>query len=141
MILSRISKNTSAEVKILIDKHALIWFCEGNTNLSETARNVMQDDSNEKYISPAVPWEMAIKISIGKLTLKTDFSFIFPEVLSANGFNLLPLHFSHFEYLMTMPKHHADPFDRIMIAQALSEDCSIVTIDPNFAKYTAKILW
>jgi len=95
MILSRISKNTSAEVKILIDTHALIWFCEGNTNLSEKARKVMQDDANDKLISPAVPWEMAIKISIGKLTLKTDFSSIFPGVASANGFNLLPLHFSH----------------------------------------------
>ena len=141
MIPLRILKNTSAEVKILIDTHALIWFCEGNTNLSETARKVMQDDSNEKFISPAVPWEIAIKISIGKLTLKTDFPSIFPGVISANGFNLLPLHFSHFEYLMTMPKHHADPFDRIIIAQALSEDCSIVTIDPNFAKYSVKILW
>ena len=128
-------------MKILIDTHALIWFCEGNTNLSETARKVMQDDANDKLISPAVPWEMAIKISIGKLKLKTDFSSIFPGVASANGFYLLPLHFFHFEYLMTMPKHHADPFDRIMIAQALSEDCSIVTIDPNFAKYSAKILW
>jgi len=141
MIPLRTLKNTSAEVKILIDTYALIWFCEGNTNLSETARKVMQDDSNEKFISPAVPWEIAIKISIGKLTLKTDFPSILPGVISANGFNLLPLHFSHFEYLMTMPKHHADPFDRIIIAQALSEDCSIVTIDPNFAKYSVKILW
>jgi len=74
MIPLRILKNTSAEVKILIDTHALIWFCEGNTNLSETARKVMQDDSNEKFISPAVPWEIAIKISIGKLTLKTELA-------------------------------------------------------------------
>ncbi|MFM8830153.1 MAG: type II toxin-antitoxin system VapC family toxin [Spartobacteria bacterium] len=128
-------------MRILIDTHALIWFCEGNTNLSDKARKAMQDDAIEKFISPAVPWEMAIKISIGKLTLKTDFSSLFPGVVSANGFHILALHFSHFEYLMTMPKHHTDPFDRIMIAQALSEDCSIVTIDPNFAKYSAKILW
>ncbi|MFM8765052.1 MAG: type II toxin-antitoxin system VapC family toxin, partial [Spartobacteria bacterium] len=86
-------------MRILIDTHALIWFCEGNTNLSDKARKAMQDDAIEKFISPAVPWEMAIKISIGKLTLKTDFSSLFPGVVSANGFHILALHFSHFEYL------------------------------------------
>ena len=85
MIPSKTSTNIRLELKILIDTHALIWFCEGNKSLSEKARNAMLDETIEKYISPAVPWEMAIKIANGKLKTSVDFSSIFPGVVNSNG--------------------------------------------------------
>jgi PIN domain nuclease of toxin-antitoxin system len=128
-------------LKILIDTHALIWFCEGNKSLSEKAHNAMLDETIEKYISPAVPWEMAIKIANGKLKTSVDFSSIFPGVVDSNGFILMPIQFQHIHKLLGMANHHADPFDRIMIAQAMAEGCTVATTDPNFSKYALNTLW
>ena len=76
-------------MRLLIDTHALIWFCEGNAALSAPARAAMEDSANERFISQATPWEMAIKLSLGKLQLQSDFAEIFPGVVNANGFAML----------------------------------------------------
>ena len=128
-------------MRLLIDTHALIWFCEGSSSLSATARAAMEDETNERFISHAVPWEMAIKVSLGKLKLLADYDSIFPGVLDANGFRLLPPNLAHYRELMSLPKHHGDPFDRLMLAQAQAEGLTIISCDPNFASYGVPLLW
>jgi PIN domain nuclease of toxin-antitoxin system len=125
----------------LIDTHALIWFCEGNPSLSAAARAAMEDEANERFISHAAPWEMAIKLSLGKLHLQTDYDVIFPGVLNANGFQLLPASLDHYRGLISLPRHHGDPFDRLMISQAQVEGLTIITCDPHFPAYGVPLLW
>ena len=113
-------------MRLLIDTHALIWFCEGNPALSAAAQAAMEDEANERFISHAVPWEMAIKLSLGKLHLQTGYEVIFPGVLDANGFQLLPATLDHYRALIALPRHHGDPFDRLMICQAQAEGLTII---------------
>jgi PIN domain nuclease of toxin-antitoxin system len=128
-------------MRLLIDTHALIWFCEGSPSLSATARAAMEDEANERFISHAVPWEMAIKLSLGKLRLQTEYDVIFPDVLDANGFEILVASLEHYRALVTLPQHHGDPFDRLVICQAHAEGLTIVTCDPRFAAYGVPLLW
>ncbi len=128
-------------MRLLIDSHALIWFCEGNPALSSVARDAMEDGANERFISHATPWEMAIKLALGKLQLQTDFAVIFPGVLNANGFAMLTPHLEHYRALIDLPRHHGDPFDRLIIAQAKVDGMAVVTCDPNFPQYGVTIVW
>ena len=128
-------------MKLLIDTHALIWFCEGNPSLSPVARATMEDASNERFISHAVPWEIAFKRSLGKLKLQVDYEVIFPDVLDANGFQMLPASLAHYRGLITLERHHGDPFDRLMISQARTEGMTIVTCDTHFSAYGIPLLW
>ncbi len=128
-------------MRLLIDTHALLWFCEGNPILSPQARAAMEDDSNERFVSHVSAWEVAIKVSIGKLKLETDYRVIFSGVLEANGFVFLPPAIEHYEAVITLPRHHGDPFDRLMIAQAQVEGLMIVTCDENFPAYGVPLLW
>jgi len=128
-------------MRLLIDSHALIWFCEGNPALSPVARGVMEDGANERFISHATPWEMAIKLTLGKLQLQSDFAVIFPGVLNANGFAMLTPNLEHYRALIHLPRHHGDPFDRLIIAQAKVDGMAVVTCDPNFPQYGVTIVW
>ncbi len=128
-------------MKLLIDTHALIWFCEGSSSLSDAARAAMEDEANELFISHAVPWEMAIKISLGKLQLQTDYEVIFPGVLDANGFQMLSASHEHYRNLIDLPRHHGDPFDRLMISQAMAEGLTIISCDQHFPAYGVPLLW
>ena len=128
-------------MRLLLDTHALIWFCEGNPSLSPTARAAMENRGNECHVSHATAWEMAIKLSLGKLRLQPDFEVMFPGVLDANGFILLPTALAHFQKLIALPYHHGDPFDRLIIAQAKVESLAVVTCDPHFPAYRVPILW
>ena len=101
----------------------------------------MEDDSNERFVSHVSAWEVAIKVSIGKLKLETDYRVIFSGVLEANGFVFLPPAIEHYEAVITLPRHHGDPFDRLMIAQAKVEGLTIVTCDENFPAYEVPLLW
>jgi PIN domain nuclease of toxin-antitoxin system len=125
----------------LIDTHVLLWFCEGNPVLSGDARAAMEDESNERYVSHATAWEVAIKVGLGKLTLQEDYRVLFPGILEANGFVLLPSDVKHYETLITLPRHHGDPFDRLIIAQAKVESLMIVTCDEDFPAYGLPLLW
>ncbi len=128
-------------MRLIVDTHALIWFCEGNTALSLKARAAMEDEANERYISHATPWEVAIKISLGKLKLQVSHTALFPGVLDANGFKLLPPTIEHYSALTPLPQHHGDPFDRLIIAQAQVEGLTIISCDPNFPAYGVPLLW
>ena len=103
----------------------LSWFFIGDASLSPTARALIEDESNEKVFSVASLWEIAIKVSIGKLTLSAPFDEIFPSQLSNNGIDLLGITPSHVSALTTPPFHHGDPFDRLLIAQAMIDQCRL----------------
>jgi PIN domain nuclease of toxin-antitoxin system len=128
-------------VRLLIDTHALIWFCEGNPALSAIARAAMEDASNERFISHATPWEMAIKLSLGRLQLQVGFEVIFSGVMKANGFEFLPPAVEHYRALISLPFHHRDPFDRLLVAQARVEGLTLVSCDPHFPAYGVPVLW
>jgi PIN domain nuclease of toxin-antitoxin system len=128
-------------MKLLLDTQALLWFVEGNAALSAAARAAIEDAANAKFVSHATAWEIAIKISLGKLKLAVPFEEFFPGVLLANGFEELALTFRHCQELLALPFHHRDPFDRMIVAQAKVEGMTIITIDPQFGAYGVPSLW
>jgi len=128
-------------MKLLLDTHTFLWFIIGNPNLSVNARALIEGQANEKYFSIASLWEVAIKVSIGKLVLSAPFDTLIPQQLSVNGFELLNLKVPHAAALIKLPFHHRDPFDRLLIAQAMVEQMHIVSIDSTFDAYRITRLW
>jgi PIN domain nuclease of toxin-antitoxin system len=101
----------------------------------------MENPANERYVSHATAWEVAIKLSLGKLKLHANYEDIFPGVLDANGFVLLAPSIIHYQALIPLPRHHGDPFDRLIIGQAQVEGLTIVTSDDHFPDYDIPLLW
>ena len=128
-------------MKLLLDTHALLWFIGNDPQLSAPARQNIENPAHEKFVSAASLWEIAVKLSLKKLKLPRPFGEIFPRQLEVNGFEMLPVSCAQLNRLVELPFHHRDPFDRMLIAQAIAEDLIIVTRDPEFSKYPAKILW
>ncbi|TXK49234.1 type II toxin-antitoxin system VapC family toxin [Pontibacter qinzhouensis] len=123
----------------LLDTHALIWFLNGDKQLSKTARTAIEEESNDKYISVASLWEMAIKISLRKLELAA-FSDL-ANMIAENGFEILPITFEHALKVAKLDFIHGDPFDRILIAQCIVDHLAIISKDCNIAKYPIEVLW
>lgn len=124
-------------MRLLIDSHVLIWWAEASPPLGAAARNVIVDPRTEILVSTAALWELAIKVSAGKLTLPDD-----PEMMLTNlGFSVLSIDFPHLRCISTLPRVHRDPFDRMMIAQALAEGIPIATRDRIFASYGVQVIW
>ena len=128
-------------MKLQLDTHALLWFIGNDPQLSAPARQSIENSANDKFISAASLWEIAIKLSLGKVKLPQSFDEVFPQQLEINGFELLPISCAHLNQLILLPLHHRDPFDRLLIAQAIADEMTMVTRDPEFSKYPAKILW
>jgi len=123
-------------MKLLFDTGVFLWFIMGSPALADHARALIEDEANERFISVASLWEIAIKSSIGKLTLTAPFDMLIPEQLRLNGFELLKIEIEHIAILATLPFHHRDPFDRILIAQAMVERMPIVSTDAAFDAYS-----
>ncbi len=128
-------------MKLLLDTHTLLWFIAGNTSLSKYAQSLIEDVANEKFVSIVSIWETAIKVSIGKMALSAPFDALFPRQLEVNGFELLPVKIEHTSVVATLPFHHRDPFDRLLIAQAIEEKMTLVSVDKVFDDYGATRLW
>ena len=128
-------------MKLLLDTHTLLWFIAGSSQLGATARTFIEDAANEKYVSIASLREIAIKISVGKMSLAALFDVLFPHQLQINGFELLPIKINHASAITTLPFHHRDPFDRIMIAQAIEENMNFISIDTVIDDYSVTRLW
>jgi PIN domain nuclease of toxin-antitoxin system len=124
----------------LLDTHTLIWFINGDEALSEIAKNKIQSVGVINYTSIASLWEIAIKISLNKLELKTPFGEIKNQI-RANSFKILPVSFDDTLTVSTLPFHHRDPFDRIIISQAINHHLQILTKDAAFASYDVKKVW
>ena len=128
-------------MKLLLDTHTLLWFIAGSASLSASARSLIEDVSNDKFVSIASIWEIAIKVSIGKMILSAPFDVLFPHQLQVNGFHLLPVKIEHTSVVTTLPFHHRDPFDRLLIAQAIEERLTVVSVDDVFDDYGISRLW
>jgi PIN domain nuclease of toxin-antitoxin system len=128
-------------MKLILDTHSFLYFIEGNSMLSADARALIEDSGNEKWISVASLWEMAIKVSLGKLELADTFDAIIPRQIMINGFTVLDILIEHVSIVVNLPFHHKDPFDRLLIAQSLSEGFPIVSADGVFDDYSVRRLW
>ncbi|MBV8889545.1 MAG: type II toxin-antitoxin system VapC family toxin [Alphaproteobacteria bacterium] len=124
-------------MRLLIDSHALIWWAEASPLLGVAAGNAIADAANEVLISIAGLWELTIKQSTGKLTLPVDLE----AMVNNLGFTAFAISFVHLNRLERLPHIHRDPFDRMMIAQALAEGFPIATRDPVFAAYGVQTIW
>lgn len=123
-----------SERRFLVDTHIMIWAMEGDTKLPEKYRQIVADGSLI-YVSMASLWEIAIKTSIGKLEIQADIT----ETLREYDIEVLQMTISHIEAVRTLPHHHRDPFDRMLIAQAMTENLSLLTVDRHFAPYGVTI--
>ena len=128
-------------MKLLLDTHAFIWLTTDDERLSVIARNAILDSRNTLYLSSASLWEIAIKSAIGKLRLPDNAEAFVHKHVKAAQLVELPITFRHTFHLQHLPEHHKDPFDRMLVAQALAEKLTILTIDPLIAQYAAKTLW
>jgi PIN domain nuclease of toxin-antitoxin system len=128
-------------VKLLLDTHSLIWFFSGNFQLSNTARIYIEDVKNQKFISLATVWEMAIKQSKKKLNLALPLEDYIQQKLNLEDFELLPINLNHLTIISSLPFHHHDPFDRLIIAQAIVEKMPILSRGLAFDDYGIQRIW
>jgi PIN domain nuclease of toxin-antitoxin system len=128
---------------VLLDTHALLWYVLGEKKLSSTAEALIVTADNEIFISPASIWEIAIKVSIKKYVLKQTLEAFVDTCLKRYGFRILPIEPRHADRLIALPhfKEHKDPFDRLLVAQALTEGISLVSNDPRLDSYGVTRLW
>jgi len=128
-------------MRVLLDTSSFIFFISGSRQLSTTARELMEDFGNKLFMSVASLWEMAIKINTGKLELTEPFERIIPEKLEENDIKILQIKTQHLFRLIKLPFHHRDPFDRLILAQGLSEKLPIISPDRAFHAYPVEIIW
>lgn len=126
-------------MRLLIDTHILIWFLEGNTLLSKSHRQTIADPNNNVFVSIVSLWEMAIKISVGKLSLANPLADVFKQIKLEN-IEILPIAPEHILQVSVLPFHHRDPFDRLIISQAQIENLFVITNDTIFGDYGISIL-
>lgn len=122
---------------VLLDTHALIWALEASPRLSTTARDVIEDTGNTILVSVVSAWEIEIKKALGRLAAPDDLD----DVIEAAGFFKRLVTFTDVRHLGTLPAHHRDPFDRMLVAQALGEGAPLVSSDPQIARYPIQVIW
>ena len=124
-------------MRLLLDTHALIWWMADAPELSDRARSAIAERSNEVMVSIASLWEIVIERALGKLEFPEDVE----TTLAVEGFGLLPIGLGHLRALESLPALHRDPFDRMLVAQALADGFVMVSGDPAVARCGAPILW
>ncbi|MFZ4398032.1 MAG: type II toxin-antitoxin system VapC family toxin [Kiritimatiellia bacterium] len=127
-------------MNVLLDTHVLLWFVAGDARLSSIARQTIEADDTINYVSMASWWEIAVKCSLGKLTLDDPLD-LFMKQRTAEGFKTLSLEPQHLQPLITLPFHHRDPFDRLIICQSMVENMAICTCDENIKRYPISLIW
>jgi PIN domain nuclease of toxin-antitoxin system len=128
-------------MRVLLDTHVFLWWVEGDRALPARARAALADQDNECLVSLASAWELAIKARLGKLKLALPVKRYVAEHVAANGFRMLDIRMTHIGRIETLELHHGDPFDRLLVAQALEEKLPIISADPVFRKYGVKRIW
>lgn len=128
-------------MKLLLDTHAFIWWDEDPTRLGAVARAACLDPGNELLLSAASVWEMQLKRMLGKLTLRKQLRPMLADQVQLNGLNIVPVGVEHIFRLDSLPFHHRDPFDRLLIATALAESWTLVSHDGVFGAYGLSVLW
>lgn len=128
-------------MKALLDTHAFLWWITNDSRLSARVLRLVRDPSTSVYLSVASGWEIAIKVGLGKLELSDDLDGFIQEQLTTNRIDVLPVQMSHALFVRRLPKHHRDPFDRLLIAQSLVEGMPLVTSDPLIQHYPVQTIW
>lgn len=127
-------------MKYLLDTHALIWFLNGDEKLSIKSKETIENQKNSKFISIATIWEIAIKISLNKFKYEKGFKK-FLDLIDKNGFEIIPMSFNHALTVATLKFIHRDPFDRLIVAQAMTDNLAIITKDEHIQKYDIHTIW
>ena len=125
-------------MRFLLDTHSLLWFFSGDTQLSDRTRAIMEDINQTKLISLASVWEMAIKLSKNKLTLAIPLEDYINQKIQFQDYELLPIRLHHLNLISTLPFFHNDPFDRLLIAQAIADNLPILSCDVSLDAYKIK---
>jgi len=128
-------------VRALLDTHVLLWAITDDQKLSEEARAIFSDGDNHLFFSAAGLWEILIKVQIGRLLIPKPAGKFIEKQLVQNNIEVLPIQMHHVWGLESLPMHHRDPFDRILLAQSLQEGLPIVSADKKLRTYAAEILW
>lgn len=128
-------------MRLLLDTHSFLWFVLNDVQLSATAAALIAEPTNQVEVSPASYWEIAIKISIGKYALPDALDVFMERELAVNDFRILHIEPRHTAPLTALPMHHRDPFDRLIIAQAIAERIPVISADTAFDAYPVTRLW
>jgi PIN domain nuclease of toxin-antitoxin system len=128
-------------MRLLVDTHAFLWYVLDEPQLTSTARAAIDDPAADVYISPASFWEIAIKISTGKYQLVAPYQDFWERSLIEHDVDILPIEVRHTTMLLTMPYHHRDPFDRLIVAQAMAEQMPLVSADADVDAYGVRRIW
>ena len=128
-------------MNLLLDTHAFLWWVMDDDRLPPGTRTILADPDNHLFLSAVTGWEMAIKSRLGKLKLPQGVERFVPHQIKVNGMEVLPIQMSHALQVASLPDHHHDPFDRLLIAQAQVENMPLVTADSEIEKYHVRIVW
>lgn len=128
-------------MKLLLDTHTFIWFIEGNEKLSTEIKKLIESTNNQRFLSIASLWEMTIKTSLGKLYLYSDLNLLVKEHIYGNAIDILPIKTPTLTILQNLPFYHKDPFDRLIISQALADDLILLSKDEIFQSYQVNCHW
>ncbi len=125
---------------LLLDTHVFLWWLEDNPHLGPKSRAAIADPDNTVWVSAATAWEIAIKTGLGRLEMSEPPEEVLPRQIERGGFHPLAISVEHALAVRTLSRHHRDPFDRLLIAQAMAEDLRLVTADSAFAHYDVRLI-
>ncbi len=128
-------------MRVLLDTHAFLWWISDDPRLSKKAKEIIADGRNELFFSAASGWEISIKAGLGRLKVAGDLQRFIADQLSRNVIRVLPIYLSHALHIRTLPDHHRDPFDRILVSQALLEEMPLLSSDPQISRYSVGVVW
>ncbi|MEP7039199.1 MAG: type II toxin-antitoxin system VapC family toxin [Acidobacteriota bacterium] len=126
---------------LLFDTHSFIWWADASKKLSPDALAALEDENNRLFLSDVSIWEMQIKVQLGKMKLKLPLPDLIESQKTNNDVEILHITTEYILELDKLPFHHKDPFDRLLIAQSIFENFTIITVDSEFSAYPAKLLW
>ena len=125
----------------LLDTHTFIWWILDDPRLSARVRAILQQQDNDIFFSIASIWEISIKAQLGRIPFSEDPAVVIPQQIAANGLLVLPIEVPHALQVYRLPLLHRDPFDRMLVAQAMIEDLPLLTSDPLIAQYPVSVIW
>ncbi|MEG4045363.1 type II toxin-antitoxin system VapC family toxin [Microcoleus sp. Pol17_C1] len=128
-------------MRLLLETHAFIWYTTDSSILTATGRSLIDNGENDILLSTASVWEMAIKYSIGRLTFSMPFMKFIKQQIAVNRIDILEITFDHIEVVASLPLHHRDPFDRLIIAQSMAEQIPVLSVDAIFDAYAIARVW
>jgi PIN domain nuclease of toxin-antitoxin system len=128
-------------VKYLLDTHAFLWWIGDDPSLSDKARKIIADSSNEIYLSSVSIWEIAIKSRTGRLEFSGDLESFVDQQILKNSFQPLPITLAHAARIKKLPNHHRDPFDQMLVAQGAVEGMPLISIDKKIKSYDIEVVW